>query len=77
MKPTAAALVVVAICAAAVSAMVAEEYPHAFPREGVKKLFENERVVAWEVVWKKDVAQPIHRDRYDMAAVYLRYGPSA
>ena len=41
----------------------------------MKKLFENERLTAWEVVWKKDVPQPIHRHRYDMAAVYLRYGP--
>jgi hypothetical protein len=61
--------------AAVTAIVVAQEYPHAFPREGVKKLFENERVTAWEVVWKKDVAQPIHRHRYDMAAVYLRYGP--
>jgi hypothetical protein len=67
-----------AVVAAAIglaATLAAQEYPHAFPRDGVKKLFENERLVAWEVVWKKGVAQPIHRHRYDMAAVYLRYGP--
>src|SRR5215831_2600859 len=53
----------------------AEDYPHAFPRAGTTKLFDNERVTAWEVHWLKDVAQPIHRHRYDMAGVYLRYGP--
>jgi len=56
-------------------AAIAEDYPHAFPRTGTTKLFENERVTAWQVVWKRDVAQPIHRHRYDMAGVYLRYGP--
>jgi hypothetical protein len=53
----------------------AEDYPHAFPRTGVTKLFDNDRVTAWEVHWKKDIPQPIHRHRFDMAGVYLRYGP--
>ncbi len=55
--------------------VIADDYPHAFPREGTKQLFDNERVTAWEVLWKTGVAQPIHRHRYDMAGVYLRYGP--
>jgi hypothetical protein len=56
-------------------AVVADEYPHAFPRVGTTMLFDNERVTAWEVHWKKDIPQPIHRHRFDMAGVYLRYGP--
>jgi uncharacterized protein YjlB len=56
-------------------AAAADDYPHAFPRTGTTQLFDNERVTAWEVVWKKDIPQPIHRHRYDMAGVYLRYGP--
>jgi quercetin dioxygenase-like cupin family protein len=59
----------------AATPLVAQNYPHAFPRTGVKKLFENERVVAWDVTWLTGVEQPIHRHQYDMAAVYLRYGP--
>ena len=51
-----------------------QNYPHAFPREGVKKLFENDRVTVWEVHWLKNIPQPIHRHRYDMAGVYLQYG---
>ena len=51
------------------------EKERVFGGVATRVLFENDRVVAWEVVWKKDVAQPIHRHRYDMAAVYLRYGP--
>lgn len=55
--------------------VAADDYPHAFPREGTKKLFDNERVTAWEVNWIRDAPQPIHRHRFDMAGVYLRYGP--
>jgi hypothetical protein len=32
----------------------AQTYPHAFPRKGVTKLFENERVTAWDVRWLRD-----------------------
>ncbi|MCB1672314.1 MAG: hypothetical protein R3F41_10390 [Gammaproteobacteria bacterium] len=52
-----------------------DEFPHAYPRSGVKALFENDRVFAWDVTWLRDVEQPYHRHRYDMAAVYLRFGP--
>ena len=55
--------------------VVAEEYPHAFPRKGTTQLFDNERVTVWEVHWLKDMPQPIHRHRFDMAGVYLRFGP--
>jgi hypothetical protein len=63
------------LAAFACISIAADEYPHAFPRTGVTKLFENERVAAWEVHWKTGVEQPIHRHRFDMAAVYLVYGP--
>ncbi len=52
-----------------------EELPHAYPRIGVRTLFENDRVFAWDVTWLRGIEQPFHRHRYDMAAVYLRYGP--
>jgi len=55
----------------------AQSYPHAFPRDGVVKLFENERVTIWEVNWKRGVPQPMHRHISDMAGAYLRYGPVA
>jgi hypothetical protein len=53
----------------------AKDYLHAFPREGTQQLFDNERVTAWRVQWIKGIEQPIHRHRFDMAGVYLRYGP--
>ena len=58
-----------------VPVVTAQTYPHAFPRTGVTKLFENERVIAWDVKWLHDVPQPYHRHQYDMAGVYTVYGP--
>ena len=54
--------------------VAAENYPHAYPRKGATKIFENDRVIVWEVNWLKNIPQPIHRHLYDMAGVYLRYG---
>ena len=71
---TAAATVVAAGLMAASALLGAQDPPHAFPRAGVTQLFDNARVTVWEVNWKKNVPQPIHRHRYDMAGVYLRYG---
>ncbi len=63
------------LCLAGVSAaLMAQDYPHAFPRTGVTRLFDNDRITIWEVNWKNGVPQPVHRHRYDMAGVYLRYG---
>ena len=50
-------------------------YPHAYPREGVIKRFENERVIIWEVIWPDGAPQPYHRHRYDMTGTFLRWGP--
>lgn len=60
---------------AATATAADQELPHAYPRDGVATLFENDRVFAWDVTWLRGVEQPYHRHRYDMAAVYLRYGP--
>jgi hypothetical protein len=51
----------VCLVVVAIIALAAESYPHAFPRKGVVKLFDNERVTAWEVNWLKGVEQPVHR----------------
>lgn len=51
------------------------EYPHAFPRKGVTQILDNVRVTVWEVNWRHGDAQPVHRHKYDMAGVYLRWGP--
>jgi hypothetical protein len=69
------ALVATLPCLPAGTSIAEEELPHAYPRIGVRTLFENDRVFAWDVTWLRGVEQPYHRHRYDMAAVYLRYGP--
>jgi quercetin dioxygenase-like cupin family protein len=48
-----------------------QELPHAFPREGARQLFDNERVTVWEVTWEKGKATHMHRHRYDFVAVDL------
>jgi hypothetical protein len=50
-------------------------YPHAFPRAGVTQILDNVRVTVWEVNWRHGDKQPLHRHLYDMAGVYLRWGP--
>jgi hypothetical protein len=52
-----------------------ESYPHAFPRAGTVKLFDNDRVTIWEVNWLRNVMQPVHRHLYDMAGVYFAFRP--
>jgi hypothetical protein len=72
-----------AVAAALASALAAvsdgaaqqAEYPHAFPRKGVTQILDNIRVTVWEVNWRHGDQQPVHRHAYDMAGVYLRWGP--
>lgn len=70
-----AAAVVAGFALTARVAAQADEYPHAFPRTGVTQLIDNPRVSVWEVNWRRGDAQPVHRHKYDMAGVYLRWGP--
>src|SRR5262245_5981744 len=69
----------IAVCAGlltvvAGTGVLAQEYPHAFPRHGATQIFDNDRVTIWEVVWHHNVDQPYHRHLYDMTMVYLREG---
>jgi len=47
--------------------------PPPFPRNGVTKLLENERVVVWDAAWLRQ-AYPVHRHIYDYAGVYYTSG---
>ena len=53
----------------------AQPYPHAFPREGVTKVLENDRVVIWDSFWPSGVEQQLHEHKYDLAGVFLQWGP--
>jgi quercetin dioxygenase-like cupin family protein len=52
----------------------AQTYPPPFPREGARKLVENERVVVWEVEWQKGKPTPLHQHPLDVVGVFLADG---
>ena len=47
--------------------------PPAYPRPGTSKLFENNRVVVWNITWLKQ-QYPLHRHLYDLVGVYYTDG---
>jgi hypothetical protein len=48
--------------------------PSAFPRPGVKKLIDNDRIVTWEYTWTPGVPTPMHFHDKDVVLVYLDDG---
>jgi hypothetical protein len=51
----------------------AQTYPQPFDRDGATKVFENDRVIVWDVSWLP-IAYPTHRHLYDYAGVYYTNG---
>jgi len=49
-------------------------YPLAFPRPGVKKLLENDRVIVWDYSWEPGVATPMHFHDKDVVVLFLEDG---
>jgi quercetin dioxygenase-like cupin family protein len=49
----------------------AQNYPPPFPRDGVVKVAENDRVIVWDLHWKKGVPTPMHAHTLDVVAVFL------
>jgi tetratricopeptide (TPR) repeat protein len=49
-------------------------YPLAFPRPGVTKILENERVIVWDCTWSPGVATPMHFHDKDLVALFLEDG---
>ena len=52
------------------------QYPPGYPRPGATKLFENDRVVVWDIGWLKQ-EYPVHRHVYALAGVYYTSGDRA
>lgn len=46
----------------------------AFPRDGVRRIVENDRVVVWGVTWTKGLKTPPHFHDKDVVVVYLDAG---
>ncbi len=59
---------------AAAGFVFAQDYPHAFPRQGAEKILENDRVIVWDATWRTTCLN-YHRHRYDLTGVFLRWGP--
>jgi hypothetical protein len=49
-------------------------YPNAFPRPGVKKLLENDRVIVWDYSWTPGVPTPTHFHDKDVVVTYVADG---
>jgi hypothetical protein len=49
-------------------------YPLAFPRPGVKKILENDRVIVWDCTWTLGVVIPMHFHDKDVVALFLEDG---
>jgi hypothetical protein len=50
------------------------KYPLAFPRPGVKKILENNRVLVWDYTWTPGKPTPMHFHDKDVVVVYLADG---
>ena len=54
--------------------MTTQSYPPAYPRAGASKLFENDRVVVWDIAWLNGQPSALHRHIYDLVGVYYTPG---
>ena len=52
----------------------ASGYPNAFPREGSKKIVDNERVLVWDFSWTSGQPTRMHFHDKDVVVVYLQTG---
>jgi hypothetical protein len=52
----------------------ASGFPNAFPRPGVKKRLENDKVLVWDYAWTAGVPTPMHFHDKDVVVVYLENG---
>jgi hypothetical protein len=60
--------------AAVLALATVQSYPPPFPREGVTKVLENARVVAWRVDWIKNKPTMMHEHKLDLVGVVLESG---
>lgn len=55
-------------------APTASKYPPAYPREGANRIFENDRVIVWDVTLAKHTRTEMHDHPYDIMSMTLRPG---
>ena len=49
-------------------------YANAFPRAGVKKLLENNRIIVWDYSWTLGIPTPMHFHDKDVVVVFMENG---
>src|SRR5262245_49580141 len=54
--------------------LMAQELPPPFPRTNATKLFENDRINVWDVVWPSGQPTALHRHIYDQVGTYYQRG---
>jgi hypothetical protein len=52
----------------------ATKYPLAFPRPGVKKVLENNRIIVWNYAWQPGKPTPMHFHDKDVVVIYRGEG---
>lgn len=72
MRRTVSAVLLVALCAAALAAQ--ENLPPPFPRTNATKLLETDRINVWDIVWPKGQPTALHRHVYDQVGTYYARG---
>jgi hypothetical protein len=53
---------------------MAQELPPPFPRTNATKLFENDRINVWDIVWPRGQPTALHRHIYDQVGTYYQRG---
>jgi quercetin dioxygenase-like cupin family protein len=56
------------------AAQTASKYPPAYPREGARKILENDRVILWDVTLENSRRTEMHNHPYDFMSVTLTPG---
>lgn len=52
----------------------AQTYPPPYPRDGARKVLENDRVIVWDVTWQKNRPTGMHEHRFDQLSITLAGG---
>ena len=73
MKRLLHAVLLVALCAVSAAAQ-SQTLPPPFPRTNATKLFENDRINVWDIVWPKGQPTALHRHVYDQVGTYYARG---
>jgi hypothetical protein len=73
MKRVLHAVLLVVVCSVTAAAQT-QTLPAPFPRTNATKLFENDRINVWDIVWPKGQPTALHRHVYDQVGTYYVRG---